>query len=150
MKTRNDRLEHRIAARTRELEIAREELIATNMDVEATVTRRNVRLRDSIEAKQRFVYAASDDVRAPLVNIVGLTREPLQSLKPLEASIDEQASISVCRKKSRRHQGGHPRVPRVHPRIDDTHGPPDQRDSEARSGESPHTDSRSAAARRDR
>jgi len=90
----NDTLEQRIAARTRELEIAREALHATNMDLEATVTRRSLQLRDSIEEAQRFVYVASHDLRAPLVNIVGFTGELGEALNRLKDFIKERATTT--------------------------------------------------------
>jgi signal transduction histidine kinase len=71
----NESLEQRIATRTRELEIARGALEATNTALEATVARRTLQLRDSINEAQRFVYVASHDLRAPLVNIVGFAGE---------------------------------------------------------------------------
>lgn len=94
----NQALETRIAARTRELEFAREALIATNMDLETTVARRTLQLRDSIQEAQRFVYVASHDLRAPLVNIVGFTGElatALQRLKDFVASQEEAGIQSV-------------------------------------------------------
>lgn len=85
----NETLEQRIATRTRELEIARGALQATNSALEATVARRTLQLRDSINEAQRFVYVASHDLRAPLVNIVGFAGELGEAAKRLDGFIRE-------------------------------------------------------------
>lgn len=63
------------------LEAARAELAAANARLEATVAERTAELKDSNEEMQRYAYIVSHDLRAPLVNVMGFTKE-LAALKP--------------------------------------------------------------------
>ncbi|WP_375460133.1 ATP-binding protein [uncultured Enterovirga sp.] len=63
------------------LETARADLAAANTTLEEQVAERTAELRDSNEEMQRYAYIVSHDLRAPLVNVMGFTKE-LATLKP--------------------------------------------------------------------
>ncbi|MCW2285318.1 signal transduction histidine kinase [Rhodoblastus acidophilus] len=75
----NDALEHRVAARTRDLKRANEEI-------------------------QRYAYIVSHDLRAPLVNIIGFAREletAFATVKPLvETACDEPGAEKALAEKA--------------------------------------------------
>lgn len=58
-----------------ELSEAREKLAAANDALEARVAERTRGLQTANEEIQRYAYIVSHDLRAPLVNIIGFTRE---------------------------------------------------------------------------
>lgn len=65
-----------ISARyTRELTRARAEIATLNADLERRVERRTADLAQANEEIQRFAYVVSHDLRSPLVNVIGFTRE---------------------------------------------------------------------------
>ena len=54
---------------------ARAQLAEANAGLEETVARRTAELRQANEEVQQFAYLVSHDLRAPLVNVLGFTRE---------------------------------------------------------------------------
>lgn len=65
----------REAAANRVVQQARAALTAANHDLEAAVAARTAELREVNEEIQRFAYVVSHDLRAPLVNVMGFTKE---------------------------------------------------------------------------
>lgn len=62
-------------AQTRQLNQAQEKLAAANEELEERVGERTRDLQRAKEDIQRYAYVVSHDLRAPLVNIIGFTRE---------------------------------------------------------------------------
>jgi signal transduction histidine kinase len=60
---------------SRQRESARNELAATNANLERIVAHRTADLTEANEEIQRFAYIVSHDLRSPLVNIMGFTSE---------------------------------------------------------------------------
>lgn len=73
---------------THELAEARDEVSALNAGLEKRVEDRTAALAQANEEIQRFVYIVTHDLRAPLVNIMGFTRELEDGVKSLQALID--------------------------------------------------------------
>ena len=71
------------------LERAREELSATNVELEARVAERTAELQESNEEIQRFAYIVSHDLRAPLVNIMGFTSELEATREDIRAELPD-------------------------------------------------------------
>ncbi|WP_337847888.1 MASE1 domain-containing protein [Sphingomonas sp.] len=81
----NEELEARVVERTAELEQANRELASTNVQLGAR-TEELARKNEEVEA---FVYIVSHDLRAPLVNLQGFSRELELSCKELETTLAE-------------------------------------------------------------
>ena len=79
---------------TRELSEARDEVGILNAGLEERVKHRTADLARASEEIQRFVYIITHDLRAPLVNIVGFTRELEDGIKSLQALIDRSEAGS--------------------------------------------------------
>jgi signal transduction histidine kinase len=79
---------------TRELGEARDEVGILNAGLEERVRDRTADLAKANEEIQRFVYIISHDLRAPLVNIMGFTRELEDGLKSLQALVDRSEAGS--------------------------------------------------------
>jgi signal transduction histidine kinase len=60
---------------TRDLEVARREVMALNATLEARVRERTEDVARANEEIQRFAYIISHDLRSPLVNVMGFTSE---------------------------------------------------------------------------
>ncbi|MDO9561502.1 MAG: CHASE3 domain-containing protein [Bradyrhizobium sp.] len=78
---------------TRELAAARDEVGLLNAGLEERVQARTVDLAKANEEIQRFVHIVSHDLRAPLVSIIGFTREFEDNLKPLKALVDRSGAV---------------------------------------------------------
>lgn len=78
-----------VARYTRELSIARGDLAALNVGLEARVRERTDDLVRANEEIQRFAYIVTHDLRAPLVNIMGFTSELEAGVASLQALIDK-------------------------------------------------------------
>jgi signal transduction histidine kinase len=61
--------------RSKERDVAEQNLRDANLNLEATVDERTSDLREANEEVQRFAYIVSHDLRSPLVNIMGFTSE---------------------------------------------------------------------------
>lgn len=59
----------------RELDTAQQELAVLNQGLELRVAERTAELTQANEEIQRFAYIVSHDLRAPLVNVMGFTKE---------------------------------------------------------------------------
>lgn len=79
----NEALEARVAARTLELAGANAALTSTN----AVLERRTAELAKKNEEVEAFVYIVSHDLRAPLVNLQGFSRELELSCGELAATV---------------------------------------------------------------
>ncbi len=73
---------------TRDLEMARGELIAFNATLEARVRDRTADVARANEEIQRFAYIVSHDLRSPLVNIMGFTSELQAGLTSVRSLLD--------------------------------------------------------------
>lgn len=79
----NEELEIRVLERTAELEQANRDLASTNAQLEVRTTEL-ARKNEEVEA---FVYIVSHDLRAPLVNLQGFSRELELSCAELETTL---------------------------------------------------------------
>ena len=77
-----------IARYTREIILARTEVAALNIGLEARVQQRTEALTRANEEIQRFAYIVTHDLRAPLVNIMGFTSELEATAAPIKAYFD--------------------------------------------------------------
>jgi signal transduction histidine kinase len=104
-----------ITFHTRQLDRARLELHEANLLLESRVSERTRQLSRSNEEIQRYTHIVSHDLRAPLVNIMGFTRElesafealkayvdaaragkPFERMKEVYAAVDEDAPEALC------------------------------------------------------
>jgi signal transduction histidine kinase len=79
-----------IAYRTRQLILTRHELREANQRLESRVRERTRQLQRSNEEIQRYAHIVSHDLRAPLVNIMGFTRELENVGEVLKAYVDAE------------------------------------------------------------
>jgi signal transduction histidine kinase len=77
-----------IATRTRQLIRARHDLHEANQQLESRVRERTRELQRSNEEIQRYTHVVGHDLRAPLVNIMGFTRELENASEVLKAYVD--------------------------------------------------------------
>jgi signal transduction histidine kinase len=64
-----------VASYTRDLQRTRDEVASLNANLETRVAERTAELQLANDEIQRFAYIVTHDLRAPLVNIMGFTRE---------------------------------------------------------------------------
>lgn len=79
LRSLNETLETRVRERTAEVARANDDLRTTNVALE----KRTIELAQRSEEVEAFVYSVSHDLRAPLVNTQGFSRELDRSLKSL-------------------------------------------------------------------
>ncbi len=91
-----------MANRTAELESARRALQAVNANLEEIVAARVADLRAANEEIQRFAYIVSHDLRSPLVNVMGFTRELedvreilAEHLSQIRGPLPEQVRVAI-------------------------------------------------------
>jgi signal transduction histidine kinase len=72
----------------RRLQRAREDLVSANDELEEKVRERTRDLQRANEEIQRYAYVVSHDLRAPLVNIVGFTRELASASQTIKSAFD--------------------------------------------------------------
>jgi signal transduction histidine kinase len=77
-----------IATRTVQLTRARQDLREANQQLESRVRERTRDLMRSNEEIQRYTHVVGHDLRAPLVNIMGFTRELESACEVLKAYVD--------------------------------------------------------------
>ena len=78
---------------TRELSAARDELYLLNEGLEQRVADRTFDLTRVNEELQRFAYIVTHDLRAPLVNIMGFTKELEGGIESLQTLINKTAHL---------------------------------------------------------
>lgn len=78
---------------TRDLANARDTLNALNEGLEQRVAERTAEITAVNEELQRFAYIVTHDLRAPLVNIMGFTKELEGGIGSLQALIDKTAHL---------------------------------------------------------
>jgi signal transduction histidine kinase len=78
---------------TRDLANARDTLNALNEGLEHRVAERTSEITAINEELQRFAYIVTHDLRAPLVNIMGFTKELEGGIESLQALIDKTAHL---------------------------------------------------------
>lgn len=78
---------------TRDLANARDNLNALNEGLEQRVAERTAEITAVNEELQRFAYIVTHDLRAPLVNIMGFTKELEGGIESLQRLIDKTAHL---------------------------------------------------------
>jgi signal transduction histidine kinase len=84
----------------RQLNRAHEELASINEALEERVRDRTKELRRANEEIQRYAYVVGHDLRAPLINIVGFTKELETAVQTIQAALDaltaDRDNAKVC------------------------------------------------------
>lgn len=81
-----------VAGYTRDLKRTRDEVASLNANLENRVVERTAALQLGSDEIQRFAYIVTHDLRAPLVNIMGFTRELEMSVAALRKVIQNEAT----------------------------------------------------------
>jgi len=77
-----------VTTHARELDRAHEELASINDALEERVRERTKELRRANEEIQRYAYVVSHDLRAPLINIVGFTKELETAVQTIKTALN--------------------------------------------------------------
>ncbi len=104
------------------LAVAQQNLAAANDALKSRVAARTRDLRRANEEIQRYAYIVSHDLRAPLVNIIGFARELENAFASLKPLAETARGRTRRRKGHRRREGRHTRGAEIHPLLHQPHG----------------------------